>query len=290
MATASRTNCSIGLMMDFLPAIHPPEDANQPALWFIFEKYKLLVRREKDACTIPEAGQAAESGITPIRKIFLGCLGHRRCYAAALNPENPVPPHYHWMDLRELPRIIGEEMFWLAGRANHLLDWDLCHRFCGRCGRPFMDKPDERAKICSTCGLINYPRLSPAVIMAVLKEGRILLARNKRFRAPFYSVLAGFVEPGETLEECVRREIREEVGLTVENIRYFGSQPWPFPNSLMVGFVADHAGGEIRVDNIELMEAGWFTARNLPRIPPRISIARRLIDWYVDSHSVNHQS
>ena len=147
------------------------------------------------------------------------------------------------------------------------------------------DMPDERAKRCPACGLVNYPRLSPAVIVAVIKGDQILLARNKRFRAPFYSVLAGFVEPGETLEQCVQREIHEEVGLSVKNIRYFGSQPWPFPNSLMIGFVADYAGGEIAVDNSELMEAGWFSAESLPVLPSPISIAWQLIDWFAKTQN-----
>jgi NAD+ diphosphatase len=126
----------------------------------------------------------------------------------------------------------------------------------------------------------QLPSPLPAVIVAVLRENKILLARNSRFRLPFYSVLAGFVEPGETLEACVAREIQEEVGITVKNIRYFGSQPWPFPDSLMVGFMADYAGGEIAVDDAEITEANWFTPEDLPRIPPRISIARQLIDWF----------
>jgi len=117
----------------------------------------------------------------------------------------------------------------------------------------------------------------------VLKNDRILLGRNKRFRLPFYSVLAGFVEPGETLEECVKREIREEVSITVKNIRYFGSQPWPFPDSLMIAFVADYAGGEISTDGSEIIDAAWFAKENLPQIPPKISIARQLIDWFVHS-------
>jgi len=143
---------------------------------------------------------------------------------------------------------------------------------------------DERAKQCLRCGLTNYPRLNPAVIAAVLKGDQILLARNKRFKVPMFSVLAGFVEPGETLEACIEREILEEVGITVKNIRYFGSQPWPFPNSLMIGFVAEYAGGEITIDKQEIVEAGWFFKSNLPPVPSSISIARRLIDWFVDSH------
>jgi len=163
------------------------------------------------------------------------------------------------------------------------VDWDQNRRFCGKCGGPTEDKVDERAKYCARCDLINYPRLSPAVIVAILKGDQILLARNKRFRMSMYSVLAGFVEPGETLEACVEREVHEEVGIAVKNIRYFGSQPWPFPNSLMIGFVAEYAGGQITIDDREIAEAGWFSRSNLPQIPSSISIARRLIDWFVGS-------
>jgi NAD+ diphosphatase len=123
--------------------------------------------------------------------------------------------------------------------------------------------------------------MTPAVIVAVVSQQRILLARAGRYPGRMFSVIAGYVEPGETLEQCVRREVREEVGIAIEDIRYFGSQPWPFTGSLMVAFTAAHAGGEIAVDNREIVEAGWFTAADLPEIPGKISIARRLIDWYV---------
>jgi NAD+ diphosphatase len=128
---------------------------------------------------------------------------------------------------------------------------------------------------------VSFPDVSPAIIVAVIRDERILLARASRFPKQMYSVLAGFVEPGESLEECVRREEREEVGVEVTNIRYFGSQPWPFPHSLMVGFTADHAAGEISADGKEIVDAGWFTADHLPQIPGKISIARKLIDWFV---------
>ncbi len=133
------------------------------------------------------------------------------------------------------------------------------------------------------CNLTNYPRVSPAIIVAIIRDNQILLARNRRFKGGFFSVLAGFAEPGESLEECVAREVNEEVGIAVKNIRYFGSQPWPFPNSLMVGFIADYAGGRINVDKTEIIEAAWFSAQNLPPIPPKISIARQLIDWFVET-------
>ena len=271
--------------MMFIPAIHPPAVKGRPVLWFVFSKNRLLVISRNGACTLPDGEQVTAAGLAPAPSLFLGILGESLCYAAELGPGHAVPASWEWMDLRGLLGAIGEELFWVAGRANHLLDWDRSHRFCGQCGHPTEDKPDERAKRCPSCGLVNYPRLSPAVIVAVIKGDRILLARNKRFKGPFYSVLAGFVEPGETLEQCVQREIHEEVGLSVRNIRYFGSQPWPFPNSLMVGFVADYAAGRITVDDSELMEADWFSAQTLPTLPLKISIARRLIDWFVGTQN-----
>jgi NAD+ diphosphatase len=142
---------------------------------------------------------------------------------------------------------------------------------------------EERCMVCHDCGLTNYPRISPAIIVLVRRQGQALLAHSARFPSAFYSTLAGFVEPGETLEETLEREVREESGISVTNIRYFGSQPWPFPHSLMVGFTADFAGGEIVVDGKEIMDARWFSADQLPEIPPKLSIARQLIDaWVAD--------
>jgi NAD+ diphosphatase len=273
--------------MSFIPAIHPPASPERPTLWFIFNKNRLLVNADNGACALPDDHQIAAEGLDPHPRLFLGTLGDHLCYAARLRPHDTVPAACEWVDLRGLLGVIGEELFWIAGRANHLLDWDRSHRFCGQCGHPTADKFDERAKYCPACGLVNYPRLSPAVIVALIKGDRILLARNQRFRKPFYSVLAGFVEPGETLEQCVEREIHEEVGLRVKNIRYFGSQPWPFPNSLMVGFVADYASGKIVIDNSELMEAGWFSADSLPNLPSKVSIAWRLIDWFVSTRNAS---
>jgi NAD+ diphosphatase len=137
----------------------------------------------------------------------------------------------------------------------------------------------ERARTCPACGLAAYPRLSPAVITVVERGPEILLAQGINFPEPFYSTLAGFVEPGESLEEAVEREIREEVGIEVRDVTYFGSQPWPFPNSLMIGFTATYGRGEIEIDPTELVDAAWFRKDALPHIPPPLSISRRLIDW-----------
>jgi NAD+ diphosphatase len=144
--------------------------------------------------------------------------------------------------------------------------------------------PGERAKRCPACGLLSFPRLSPAIIVLVERDDRVLLARGVNFPEGMYSTLAGFVEPGESLEEAVHREIGEEVGVALTDLRYFGSQPWPFPHSLMIGFTARYAGGEIVLDDREIADAAWFTADRMPRVPQKLSIARRLIDSYVAKH------
>jgi len=185
-------------------------------------------------------------------------------------------------DLRRLLGQIPDDLFFLAGKAYQILHWDRTHQYCNQCGVRTENKIDERAKLCPSCGLVNYPRISPAIIVAVTREREILLAKGSSFQGDFYSVLAGFVEPGETFEECVQREVEEEVGLKVNNIKYFASQPWPFPDSLMVGFTAEYVSGDIVMDKKEILDAGWFTADQLPLIPPsKGSIAWQLIDWFV---------
>jgi len=218
--------------------------------------------------------------IAPSYVVHLGFLDGQSCYAGALDTESFSDANFKLNNVRALFGLLPDELIWIAGRANQLIYWSQTHRYCGKCGHETVDKADERAKLCPRCQHVNYPRLSPAVIVAIIKDNQILLARNRSFKIPFYSVLAGFVEPGESLEDCVNREIKEEVGITVKNIRYFGSQPWPFPDSLMIAFVADHAAGEVAIDGSEIIDAAWFSKDNLPKIPPRLSIARKLIDWF----------
>jgi len=148
----------------------------------------------------------------------------------------------------------------------------------------------ERAKECPQCGLLHFPRLAPAIIVLIERGDQLLLARSRRFATGMYSVLAGFVEPGESLEEAVVREIKEEVSLSVKDIRYFGSQPWPFPHSLMIGFTATYAGGEISMEDEEIEDAGWFTVDRLPPLPGKISIARKLIDSFIEKQAVKNES
>ena len=276
--------------MPFIPALAPSSADLSRALWFVFHEDRLLIKTNDDIYQIPHSRDLAKFKSPPIRKQYLGSLNGLPCYAAEIN-NNKISENFALKGLREL--FFGrleEEFVWIAGRANQLVDWNRSHQFCGRCGHPTRDAQNERAKSCPRCGLFNYPRISPAVIAAVFKGNQILLANNRRFKTGYYSVLAGFVEPGESLEECVAREIKEEAGIAVKNIRYFASQPWPFPNSLMVGFLADYAGGKIKVDKTEINHAGWYTADNLPSIPPRITIARQLIDCFVKNEGSPQQS
>ena len=259
----------------------PPEEAPEDAFWFLFREYRLLLRHENGNYQIPRTRDVEALATAPVRKQFLGLLEGRPCFVAELTEDVSVSEGLSFTGLRELFASSDEDVIRAAGTGNQLNQWNRNHQYCGKCGGPTADKKEERAKICTRCGLTIYPRLSPAVIVAVTRGDRILLARSPRFPGKFYSVLAGFVEPGETLEECVKREVFEEVDIAVKNIRYFGSQPWPFPDSLMLAFTAEYAHGEIHVDNVEIADADWFPPDCLPKIPPRISIARRLIDFFV---------
>jgi NAD+ diphosphatase len=216
---------------------------------------------------------------------FVGTIRGRHCWAVDVDSGAVAAAMTETGTFVDLMRLFGDvdEPTWAAaGRAVQLVEWARCHRFCGRCGAETMESPGERARRCPGCGLLAFPRLAPAVIMLVERDdGRALLARNARWPGGMYSCLAGFVEPGETVEAAVQREVGEEVAISVANLRYFGSQPWPFPHSLMIGFHADYAGGEISCDAGEIADAQWFPPDELPELPGPISIARRLIDDWV---------
>jgi NAD+ diphosphatase len=269
-------------MRSFVPGHAAPDTPGEQTLWLAFAQRRILVVTTGGGPELPTASGLSRLGLASEDQAYLGRLGDQHCFAVALADETLAPPGTDLVDLRALLELLAPEQRSLASRASQIVSWRRTQRYCGRCGSRSEDKPDEHARVCPSCGLVVYPRLSPAVIVAVVRDGRLLLARAPRFKAGIYSVLAGFVEPGETLEECVHREVREEVGVEVRNVRYFGSQSWPFPDSLMVGFTAEHAAGEIRPDPAEVVDAGWFSADALPRVPSPVSIARALIDWFVE--------
>lgn len=218
---------------------------------------------------------------------LLGTLDGAACWAVDLDGDG-VPDlvverlRPALVPLMELHGRVEDVRWTLAGRAIQLVEWERTHRYCGRCATPTEPAPGERARRCPSCGLLAYPRLAPAVITLIERDGEALLARGRAFPIPMYSCIAGFVEPGETLEEAVHREVREEVGVELAEVRYTASQPWPFPHSLMIGFEATWGSGDIEIDEHEIVDAQWYRPDDLPMIPPPLSIARTLIDRWVE--------
>ncbi|MHA2245459.1 MAG: NAD(+) diphosphatase [Candidatus Hodarchaeales archaeon] len=269
--------------MHFKYEMKPSLEEISPFYYFIFRKNHLLVHLAKDEAVIPFLSDITEIKLKMIQKRYFGLLDNHPCYFGDVSPDTEPPKGMIFLGLRSLYETLEEELLWIAGRAFQLMNWDRKTQFCGRCGVRTEVNSEERAKICPNCSLLNFPRISPAIIVGVInqKTKQILLANGTRFPSSLYSVLAGFVEPGENLEECVKREVKEEVGLEVENIVYFGSQSWPFPDSLMCAFIADYTRGKISVDKAEIKDANWFTKDNLPLIPSKLSISRKIIDWFV---------
>jgi NAD+ diphosphatase len=262
-----------------------PASGTPRNLWFAFRRDELLVILE-DApegarARVPDGGEWAAVGIGADEPLALGPFGGAEAWAAGIPDGAEPPPGMAFLGLRRLWGLLAEEVWKLAGRAVQIVEWDRTHRYCGRCGAGTERKADEFARVCPRCGLQVFPRLSPAVIVRIERGDEILLARSPRFAPGVYSTIAGFVEPGESLEQAVAREVREEVGIEVADIRYFGSQPWPFPNSLMVGFVASWKSGDLRRQEEEIEDAGWFTVDTLPGLPFPLSIARALIDDFI---------
>jgi NAD+ diphosphatase len=252
--------------MPFVPLLEPADDHDEAGrLVFVVGAERVAIVDEHDLLDDASAPHP----------VFLGMLDGRPCWAVDAEPLGGTPLMGLWGKVDEL-------VWTIAGRAVQLVEWDRTHRYCGRCGTATELANGERAKRCPACGLLAFPRLAPAIITLVERDdGRALLARGRAFPIPMYSCLAGFVEPGETLEQAVHREVGEEVGVAVSDVRYWGSQPWPFPHSLMVGFNARWAGGDIVLDEREIADAQWYAADDLPSIPPGLSIARRLIDDWV---------
>ncbi len=253
-------------------------------LWFIFHNKKLLLLPEKRGEEALLRGERRPFSTHHDRNVHVHILGMYEgapCYACALES---LPPEAEQCcaltDLRASYTILGEALYNLAGKGSVLIHWDRNTQFCPACGAPTTPKLPI-SKQCTACGNELFPHIAVATITLIRRGEEVLLVRGRAFRGTNYGLVAGFLEPGETLEECAEREIREETGLSVENIRYFGSQPWPYPSGLMVGFNADYTGGELVIQQEELITASFFTRDTLPELPAKLSIARRLIDAWI---------
>jgi NTP pyrophosphohydrolases containing a Zn-finger, probably nucleic-acid-binding len=269
----------------YVPAFLPTETSAEGAWVLILMQKSILLRKTGDFFCIPDKNELADILQSHIDLIYIGTYEGHGCYCQRLSEPVQLPENMEWVDLMKISDLSGDSgLFILAGAANHILHWISANQYCGRCGHKMEDKKEERARSCPNCKNIVYPRISPATITAIFRGDQILLAHNRNFRPELYSLIAGYVEPGETLEQCVAREIGEEVGIKVKNIRYFSSQPWSFPDSLMMAFTAEYDSGDVAVDNSEITDAAWFRADSLPVIPSTDSIAGRMIRWYRDQY------
>jgi NAD+ diphosphatase len=260
--------------------MRPPEEFAGVPLLVGVSGDQVLVRAEADQVQL-----SAETGLSGHRHV-LGSVGERAVIAIDLCGQS-APDGLSWMGLRSLHGQISDELWAIAARAVQVVEWDRTHQFCGRCGAQTVADPQERVRHCPNCGLDAYPRVSPAIIVLVTRgedDEEALLAWGTRRRRPHYSTLAGFVEPGETLEQALMREVHEENGVHVRDITYFGSQAWPFPHQLMVGFRARYASGELELQESEIRDARWFTPQEVEEVTAsrgNFSIAGQLIDGWI---------
>jgi NAD+ diphosphatase len=247
------------------------------ALTFLFHHGRLLLR-EADL-TLPDADIVRGLQLDPQHLQPVGLLDGRYCQAGWLDDEAQAPAGFGWRGLRSLFGELDEAMLGVAGRACQIAEWARTHRFCGACGHGTARAEGERCFTCVNCGHMAYPRISPAMMVLIRNGDKVLLALHVQSAVKRYVPLAGFLEAGESIEEAVHREVFEEVGLRVHNLRYFGSQSWPFPHSLMIAFTADYLDGGIRTDPTEILEARWFGPDDeWPERVPHVSISSVLVD------------
>lgn len=249
-------------------------------LWFIFYKDKLLLAKQGEKFAVP-AGEEAPVGLSKSSSVMeVGTMDDGtpiKTFALSSPVINDTA--FEWIDLRKSFHLLLREHYLKAGKCRELIYWDSNTQYCGTCGTPLrMHTPIS--KRCPQCGREIWPALSPAIIVLVHKGNEALLVHARNFKGDYYGLVAGFVETGETLEEAVHREVAEETGITITNLRYFGSQPWPYPNGLMVGFEADYVAGNIHLQKEELSHGAWFSKEKLPAVPDKLSIARKMIDHW----------
>ncbi|KAA6343313.1 NADH pyrophosphatase [termite gut metagenome] len=257
-------------------------DTTQLSWWFVFYKDQLLLERISENLVVPcETNTPLSLGKTATIHDITTLDG---CPCRAFSIPNPPENNerYVMTGLRESYNYISRELFTVAGKAREILHWDVHSRFCPVCGTP-TKQITSIFKQCPTCGEELYPPIAIAILALVRKGDSVLLVRAHNFGGNFHSLVAGFLETGETLDECVQREVLEETGLRVKNITYFGNQPWPFPSGLMVGFVAEYDGGEIQLQSEELSFGAFYTKDKLPELPGKLSLARKMIDWWIET-------
>lgn len=263
---------------DFLPLFSAGHHASDDALLFAYTGDEQILRAD---LTLPAQADLASLGPAASDNI-IGTLGGRDCRALAWPRGTALPDGLIAQGMRDVLTAQAAHIASITVRARQMATWDLHSRHCGACGTATFVVAGEPAKECPNCGLREYPRIAPAAMILIRRGDRLLLARSPHFKPGVYSALAGFVEAGESVETCIHREVLEEVGLKINNLRYFSSQSWPFPHSLMLAFHADYVSGDIVPQADEIEDAGWYDVDALPGLPAPISIASRLIANAVD--------
>ena len=271
----------------FITNILSKLQADASPRWVVFHQEAVLLEVTEDNTHSPLIKSIDFLDCELDEPIDIGYFGSMRCFAINLTakPVNTLPS-MRFEHIRTSHEIINNDnLFGVVFKAKQMINWDLNTRFCGRCGNENQMHDMQSAKICMRCQFMTFPQISPAMLVLVWRNDEILLARSRQFKPGIYSILAGFVEPGETLEQTVHREVKEEVGIHIKNLQYVGSQPWPFPSNLMLGFTAEYDHGELVYNPDELEDAQWFKLNNLPKIPKPISLSRIMIDDFLAKSS-----
>lgn len=262
---------------EFVPGVFEPAPTDEN-WYFVFHGSDIHMSLDTDGSWLPLSERPSENVLSTH---YLGKFGDIACHVVEVEVVEESE-RAQYANLRALFGKVDNFLFSLAGRAVQVLDWHRSHQFCGSCGQKTQAHEKDRARVCLPCKGFYYPRLSPSIITLVHKGDELLLARNHRFPKGMYSTLAGFVEPGESIENTLRREVKEEVGVSVGKLEYLGSQPWPFPNSLMLGFLAEYESGDFVLQEEEISDAQWFHHSELPSIPGKVAISRWIIDTYLE--------
>lgn len=273
----------ISIYERYVPSLQCPQGDLDASIVFVADGDQLLVRTEEEDVVFPGLGDFGPALLGNDELDYLGSIDGCHCFCIPYEPAISIPEGMSFRSLRANLDFMREHIGLVAARALHIADWSRKNKFCGRCGGRTRRETQERARKCPSCGNLLFPKISPAIIIAIKKGDQLLLVQNRALREKWYTVIAGFVEPGETIEDCARREAFEEVGIRIKNIRYFASQPWPFPDSLMLALTAEYESGELRPDGMEILDAGFFGADELPKTPSKATVAGRLVEWFLNS-------
>lgn len=261
-----------------MPSVVSPDKT----CWFITQNQKKVLLNKNHK--LPNKIDILSLETCFSRQFALGHFNGIEYFCAEINEDIPVYDDFHTISLRQALSMVYPEQYAMGVKAYSVMHWDRNHQFCGRCAALTIHQAPLFERFCPACCLSFFPRISPSIIVLVYRDNELIMARSPHFAPGIYGLIAGFVEIGESLEDAIHREVKEEIGLQVKNIVYFGSQPWPFPDSLMIAFTAEYDSGELVIDNEEIEDAGWYRYDNLPGRPSlSISIATTLLDHFIHS-------